>query len=240
MKRGAYTLKGPALSPDLEIIATGSEVSLALETAAKLEQDSGIRAKVVSMPCYEVFMKQDEVYRSSVISATLPKVTIEAGRGLGWKDITGGKTLTISIDSFGLSAPFDKAFAHLGFTAEAITEKTCDLLVLGAGVAGMAAALFAVNRGLDVIQVGSVSELNFASGLLDLLAVHPLSPACFWEDPWAALSSLRMADQLSAAPATPPKTPAPTIPDASWPNLSPISKPTNSAWTIRARAASDR
>ncbi|OGS52218.1 MAG: transketolase [Elusimicrobia bacterium RIFOXYB2_FULL_62_6] len=123
VKRGAYTLKGPALSPDLEIIATGSEVSLALETAAKLEQDSGIRAKVVSMPCYEVFMKQDEVYRSSVISATLPKVTIEAGRGLGWKDITGGKTLTISIDSFGLSAPFDKAFAHLGFTAEAITEK---------------------------------------------------------------------------------------------------------------------
>lgn len=121
-KRGAYTLKGTALYPDVELIATGSEVSLALEAAAKLEGE-GIRVKVVSMPCYEAFMRQDAAYRSAVISADLPKVAIEAGRGLGWKDITGGKTLEISIETFGVSAPFDKAFAHLGFTAEAVTKK---------------------------------------------------------------------------------------------------------------------
>lgn len=122
VKRGAYTLKGPALSPDVEIIATGSEIRLALETALKLES-CGLRAKVVSMPCYEVFLKQDEVYRSSVISANLPKVTVEAGKGMGWKDITGGKTLNISIETFGHSAPAEKVFAHLGFTADSIVEK---------------------------------------------------------------------------------------------------------------------
>jgi transketolase len=122
VKRGAYTIKGPALSPDLEIIATGSEVCLALEAALKLE-DFGIRAKVVSMPCYEVFMKQDEVYRSAVITPNLPKVCIEAGKGMGWKDITGGRTLSISIETFGHSAPAEKVFASFGFTAGSIVEK---------------------------------------------------------------------------------------------------------------------
>lgn len=122
VKRGGYTLKGPALSPDLEIIATGSEVCLALEAALKLES-SGLRAKVVSMPCYEVFLKQDEIYRSSVIGRDLPKVTIEAGKGMGWKDMTGGKTLNISIETFGRSAPAEKVFARFGFTADSIVEK---------------------------------------------------------------------------------------------------------------------
>lgn len=122
VKRGAYTLKGPALSPDVEIIATGSEVSLALETAQKLEA-AGIRSRIVSMPCYELFLKQDEAYRSSVITPGLPKVTIEAGKGMGWKDITGGKTLSISIETFGHSGPAEKVFAHLGFTADAVAEK---------------------------------------------------------------------------------------------------------------------
>ena len=66
-----------------------------------------------------------------------------------------------------------------------------DLIVIGAGMAGMAAALFAVNRGLAVAQVGSSAEIIFASGLLDLLGVHPIATGRLWQDPWAAVDALR-------------------------------------------------
>jgi glycerol-3-phosphate dehydrogenase subunit B len=66
----------------------------------------------------------------------------------------------------------------------------CDLLVIGQGMAGMSAALFAANRGLSTVQVGFTGELVFASGLLDLMAVHPLEPRKVWHDPWAAISAL--------------------------------------------------
>jgi glycerol-3-phosphate dehydrogenase subunit B len=67
----------------------------------------------------------------------------------------------------------------------------CDLIVIGAGMAGMAATLFATNRGLSVAQVGSTMELGFASGLFDLLGVHPISEGKIWDNPWAGLKSLR-------------------------------------------------
>jgi glycerol-3-phosphate dehydrogenase subunit B len=73
---------------------------------------------------------------------------------------------------------------------EANTEKTCDLLIVGAGIAGLAAALFAADRGVKTALVGSVSELNYASGLLDLLGVHPAAENRVWEDPAAALAQL--------------------------------------------------
>lgn len=66
----------------------------------------------------------------------------------------------------------------------------CDLLVIGAGMAGMAASLFAANRNIDVVQVGAVGEINFASGLLDVLGVHPVKTGDVWLDPWSAVSRL--------------------------------------------------
>ena len=66
----------------------------------------------------------------------------------------------------------------------------CDLCVIGSGLAGMAASLFAVNRGLSVVQMGHTGEIIFASGLLDLLGVHPVSEKQPWGDPWAALDAL--------------------------------------------------
>ncbi len=65
-----------------------------------------------------------------------------------------------------------------------------DLTVIGAGMAGMAATLFAVNRGLSVAQVGRTSEIGFASGLFDLLGVHPMSEGNQWDDPWAGIEAL--------------------------------------------------
>jgi len=66
----------------------------------------------------------------------------------------------------------------------------CDLTVIGAGMAGMAATLFAANRGISVVQVGNTSEIGFASGLFDLLGVHPVSEGKLWDDPWAGISAL--------------------------------------------------
>ena len=69
-------------------------------------------------------------------------------------------------------------------------EIECDLLVIGTGMAGMAAALFAAQRGIDTVQVGMTGELNSASGLLDLLGVHPVAKAPSWSDPWEGIAQL--------------------------------------------------
>lgn len=69
-------------------------------------------------------------------------------------------------------------------------SETCDVMIVGAGMAGMAAALFAAQRGLTVAQVGLAGEINFASGMLDLLAVHPVAAGRVWADPWAAMARL--------------------------------------------------
>ena len=66
----------------------------------------------------------------------------------------------------------------------------CDLCIIGAGLAGMAATLFAVSRGLSVVQAGHTGEIVFASGLLDLLGVHPMIEKRLWSDPWAAIDRL--------------------------------------------------
>ena len=67
---------------------------------------------------------------------------------------------------------------------------TCDLMVIGAGMTGMAAAFFAASRGIDTVQVGMTSELDFSSGLLDLMAVHPIEEGRLWENPWQAIDAL--------------------------------------------------
>ena len=66
----------------------------------------------------------------------------------------------------------------------------CDLLVIGRGMAGMASALFAANRGFSTVQVGMTGEIVFASGLLDLMGVHPIEEKKVWQDPWAAINSV--------------------------------------------------
>ena len=69
-------------------------------------------------------------------------------------------------------------------------EINCDLLVIGAGMAGMAASLFAANRGVDTVQIGVASQIIFSSGLLDLLGVHPVEEGKTWDDPFQALDQL--------------------------------------------------
>lgn len=121
IEKGAYVIKDRE-NPDIILIATGSEVSLALETAKALEEE-GKKIKVVSMPSMELFRAQDEEYKDQVINKEVKKVSIEMGTSFGWSEWTGTCGLNIGIDRFGISGKGDLVQKELGFSVEAIKEK---------------------------------------------------------------------------------------------------------------------
>ena len=126
--RGAYVLRDTEGTPDLILIATGSEVSLALE-AAHLLGDRGLAARVVSMPCWERFAAQDQAYRDSVLPpAVEARMSIEAGATFGWDRWVGSRGLTFGIDHFGASAPAAAIAKGFGFTPEHVAELAAGLL----------------------------------------------------------------------------------------------------------------
>jgi transketolase len=118
--RGAYIV-ADCKDPEFLIIATGSEVSLALQ-AAQLMPDRNIR--VVSMPCWELFSKQDSAYQESILPAGIQKrVSIEAGSTLGWQKFTGINGLNIGVDHFGDSAPAEELAELYGFTPKKLAAR---------------------------------------------------------------------------------------------------------------------
>ena len=120
--KGAYRLVAATAKKQVVLLATGSEVQLAVEAAKSLEAD-GIGADVVSMPCWELFEAQDETYQGSLIPHDLLAVSIEAGTTFGWHKWTGRDGLNIGIDRFGLSAPAEELFKYFGLTPEAIVAQ---------------------------------------------------------------------------------------------------------------------
>jgi len=120
--RGGYVLSDCEGEPEAIIIATGSEVALALD-AQKLLAGKGRRVRVVSMPCAEVFEAQDEAWRESVLpSAVQARVAVEAGTTPWWHRYVGGRGRVVGIDRFGESAPGKVLFEHFGFTAENVAR----------------------------------------------------------------------------------------------------------------------
>ena len=122
VKKGAYILEDEE-NPDVILVATGSEVSVVLGAKKLLEKD-GIKARVVSMPSWEIFKEQDEDYKNKVIPSDIPKVVVEAGVTFGWKEMVGDNSLVIGLESFGLSAPASVLMEKFGFTPENIAGKT--------------------------------------------------------------------------------------------------------------------
>jgi transketolase len=125
--RGGYVLRrgrgeDDGTSPEVVLIATGSELQLAMKAAEALEADATpISARVVSLPCWELFDAQDEAYRESVIPRDARKrVSIEAGASTGWERYAGDDGAIIGIDHFGASAPAGTIFEKLGFTPERV------------------------------------------------------------------------------------------------------------------------
>ena len=119
--KGAYILKDGSAAPRVVIIATGSEVGIALDAQIALEAE-GIATRVVSAPCLEWFNEETESYRSSVIPSTALRVSVEAGIAQGWREYVGDKGIVISLDHFGASAGAGKLFAEFGFSAERIVS----------------------------------------------------------------------------------------------------------------------
>jgi transketolase len=117
IRRGGYILRSGAEAPDVVFIATGSEVSLALEAAERLEQ-AGASVRVVSMPCTEVFDAEPEEYREHVLPPAAAKIAIEAGATLGWWRYVGGRGDVIGLDRFGESAKAADLFKQFGFTVD--------------------------------------------------------------------------------------------------------------------------
>jgi transketolase len=127
--RGGYRLKAAENARKTVLIATGSEVALALDVAAALEA-KGIGADVVSMPCTELFDAQDAAYRDDLLPRDALLVSIEAGVTLGWDRYIGRDGLAIGIDSFGASAPAEMLFPHFGFSVETILSKISYRIVI--------------------------------------------------------------------------------------------------------------
>lgn len=119
--KGAYRLRAATAPRQVVLAASGSEVEIALASAAALEA-AGIGADVVSMPCWELFDAQDAAYRADLLPADVLKVSIEAGVTLGWQKYVGDG-LTIGIDSFGASAPADQLYDYFGLTADKIVPQ---------------------------------------------------------------------------------------------------------------------
>ncbi len=126
--RGAYVLVDPPTLPDLILIATGSEVHLAVE-AAKLLEARGTKTRVVSMPSWKLFDAQDESYRESVLPAAVrARMSIEAGATIGWAKYVGDRGITFGLDHFGTSAPAAAIAREYGFTPEHLADVAAGLL----------------------------------------------------------------------------------------------------------------
>ncbi|MBL7003652.1 MAG: transketolase [Gammaproteobacteria bacterium] len=119
INKGGYVLQDCEGTPDVIVIATGSEVALAVDGAAA----SGKKVRVVSMPCTNVFDKQDDAYKESVLPAAVTaRVAVEAAVTDSWYKYVGLNGKVIGIDTFGESAPADELFKHFGFTTEKVAE----------------------------------------------------------------------------------------------------------------------
>jgi len=127
--RGGYILvDAEGGTPDVVLLATGSEVALAVETLALLAAE-GVKARVVALPSWDIFEAQGKEYKASVLGAPgTPRVSIEAGVTLGWERYTGENGVSIGVDRFGASGPGKKVLEAYGFTKENVAHQTLELL----------------------------------------------------------------------------------------------------------------
>jgi transketolase len=137
VRKGAYTLLDAADGqPELVLLATGSEVALALMAHAELAKQ-GVRARVVSFPSWELFEAQPQEYRDSVLPPSIAaRLSIEAGVGLGWRRWVGDGGDIMSIEHFGASAPYKDIFRHFGLTVEDVVARSLRLLGRGGAASG--------------------------------------------------------------------------------------------------------
>jgi len=124
VEKGAYTVVDCDGTPDLVMLATGSEVSLCIDAAKEM----GGKVRVVSMPCRELFEQQDDTYRASILPAGVKRLVVEAGTTYGWGKYAGDTGAVIGVDTFGASAPGGKIMEEFGFTVANVVSKAKALM----------------------------------------------------------------------------------------------------------------
>nr|MCU0474665.1 transketolase [Anaerolineae bacterium] len=125
---GGYTLADCEGTPEALILATGSEVAIAFDAYRQLTAD-GVRVRLVSLPCWELFDQQDPIYKESVLpKAVKARVSIEAGVTTGWHKYVGAHGVALGVDHFGASAPYEKLYAEFGLTSERVVAAVKGLL----------------------------------------------------------------------------------------------------------------
>jgi transketolase len=126
--RGAYVLREPGGHRAVTLLATGSEVEIAVAAAEKLDAEHGIAAAVVSMPSWELFEEQDAAYRKAVLGSA-PRVAVEAAARLGWDRWIGENGAFVGMTGFGASAPAPDLYRHFGITPEAVAQAALKLII---------------------------------------------------------------------------------------------------------------
>ncbi|MCC2100687.1 MAG: transketolase, partial [Hyphomicrobiales bacterium] len=124
--RGAYVLREAVGARDVTLLATGSEVEIAL-AAADLLGAKGVKAAVVSMPCWELFERQTEAYQQATLGSA-PRVAVEAAARFGWDRWLGARGRFVGMNGFGASAPAGDLYKHFGITAEAVAAAALQTL----------------------------------------------------------------------------------------------------------------
>jgi len=126
--KGAYVLAdSPGGSPQVVLMSSGSEVALILEAQQRLETE-GVRARAVSMPSHEIFEKQDDAYRESVLPKGVKRISIEASHPMSWQRWVGSDGVALGLHRFGASAPYKELYEHLGLTVAKVVETAKQLV----------------------------------------------------------------------------------------------------------------
>ena len=120
-EKGAYVVNLTSHESNVTLIASGTEVELALKVQNKLKENN-IHSKVVSMPCMELFDKQPEDYRKDILEENSLIITLEAGNVMSWQKYVKGKGINLGIDKFGESAPYKEVYKHFKLSEEDITN----------------------------------------------------------------------------------------------------------------------
>jgi transketolase len=130
VSRGAYIIsEADGGSPEVILIGTGSELSLAMRAQEKLSANYRIKARVVSFPSFYLFEKQDAAYRESVLPKAIKKrVTVEAASSFGWHKYATDEGISISVNTYGASAPGDQILKNYGFTVEHVVSAALRLM----------------------------------------------------------------------------------------------------------------
>jgi len=134
VRKGAYVFSDTQGTPDVVLIGTGSELQLAVEAQDKLASE-GVKARVVSMPCWDLFEDQSAEYKESVLpSAVRARVAVEAGIPIGWERYIGLEGRVVGQKQFGASGPAKEVFKHFGFTSDAVVKQAKESIAVVKGL----------------------------------------------------------------------------------------------------------